>query len=223
MADRLRRRIPGDWAERLQLGLVLVLQLAIAAVLAGALFEGRWLLAFVAALVLGLTFLPAVLERQLGVQLPVELTLFNTVFLYAAFGLGEVRQFYERFWWWDLMLHSLSAVVLGLTGFVLTYIFHMTQRIHMSPSLVALVSFGFAVTLGTLWELFEYFMDLLFGLHMQRGSLNDTMTDLLVDTIGALAAASVGYFYVKDGDSLIGARVIRAFVDKNPHIFRHRR
>ena len=126
------------WAERLQLGAAWFLQLAILGVLIGSLIESQWLVAFTAAAVLALTFLPAVIERQLSVQLPVEFTLVNTVFLYAAFGLGEVRQFYARYWWWDLLLHSFSALVMGLIGFLLVYVFYSTHRIRMAPGYVAL-------------------------------------------------------------------------------------
>jgi len=209
-----------DRAERIQVWATLVLQLAIAAVLASALWEARWLLAFTAAVVLSLTFLPATIERSFSLQLPVELTLLNALFLYAAFGLGEVRRFYQRFWWWDLLLHSLSAFLIGLVGFLLVHTFLRTRRIRAAPFYVALVSFGFAMTLGTLWEVFEYLMDWGFGFNMQKSGLDDTMTDLIVNTAGAALAAWFGYRYVKGGDSHIADRVIRRFLAKNPHLFR---
>ena len=207
------------WAERLQLGAAWFLQLAILGVLIGSLIESQWLVAFTAAAVLALTFLPAVIERQLSVQLPVEFTLVNTVFLYAAFGLGEVRQFYARYWWWDLLLHSFSALVMGLIGFLLVYVFYSTHRIRMAPGYVALFSFGFAVTLGTLWEIFEFIMDFSFGFNMQKSGLVDTMTDLMVDAAGGLVAAWLGYHYVKDGDSHIADRLVRRLLAKNPGRF----
>ena len=209
-----------DWADRLQLWISLVLQLAIAGVLAGSILEQQWLVAFTAVIVLALTFLPAAIERQLGLQLPVEFTLITCLFLYAAFGLGEVRQFYHKFWWWDLLLHSFSALVMGLTGFLLVYVFYSTRRIRMAPLYVALVSFGFAMTIGTLWEISEFLMDWGFGFNMQKSGLVDTMTDLMVDAGGGLLAAWIGYHYVKHGDSLIADRIIRRFVAKNPRFFK---
>lgn len=211
------------WAERLQLGATVVLQLAIVGVLVGSLVEKQWLVAFTAAAVLALTFLPAAIERQLDVQLPVEFTFINTLFLYAAFGLGEVRQFYARYWWWDLLLHSVSAMVMGLIGFLLVYVFYSTHRIRMAPGYVALFSFGFAVTLGTLWEIFEFLMDWSFGFNMQKSGLVDTMTDLMVDAAGGLIAAWIGYHYVKDGDSRVADRLVRRFLAKNPGLFKRSR
>lgn len=211
---------PSEWPDRLQAWLALLLQFAILAVLAGALLEQRWLVAFTAAVVFGLTFLPAIIARQLKVRLPIEFTLINGLFLYAAFALGEVRDFYQRFWWWDLLLHSVSALMFGLIGFLLVYVFYSSQRVRMSPFYVALFSFVFALSLGTLWEIFEFLMDWGFGFNMQKSGLNDTMTDLMVDAAGGLLAALIGYHYVRGGDSLLGDRLIRRFVDRNPHLFR---
>ncbi len=212
-----------DWVERLQAWVTLLLQLALLGLTAGALVEGRWLVAFAAAAVLLLTFLPAVIEHEFHLRLPVEFTFLNALFLYAAFGLGEVRQFYERFWWWDLMLHSVSAVVLGWIGFLSVYVVYHGRRLRIAPFYVAAGSFGFAVTLGTLWEIFEYLMDHFFGFNMQKSGLDDTMTDLIVDAGGALLAAWSGYHYIKNGDSLIAERLIRRFVARNPRLFPPRR
>ena len=211
--------LPDDRVERIQLGIALLLQLAILGVVAGSLFRQQWPIAFTGSVVLILTFVPAIIERQLNVRLPVEFTLITCVFLYASFGLGEVRNFYHKYWWWDLMLHSFSALVMGLIGFLLIYVFYMTNRIRLAPVYVAMVAFGFAVTVGTLWEVFEFLMDWFFSLNMQKSGLIDTMTDMLVNIAGAILAALIGYTYVKGGDSLIADRITRRFVAKNPRLF----
>ena len=72
-----------------------VLQLVIAAVALGAALRGNWLVAFAGAVILLLTFTPAIIERQLRLALPVEFTLLTSVFLFASFVLGEVGDFYE--------------------------------------------------------------------------------------------------------------------------------
>ncbi|MEF8792573.1 hypothetical protein [Thiohalorhabdus sp.] len=220
MINRLRTRWRSwQWPERLQFLTVAVLQLAIGGLLIGALVEGRWLVAFTAAVFLALTFLPALIERQLAVQIPVELTLVTCVLLYAAFGLGEVQAFYHRFWWWDLLLHSFSAFVRGLIGFLLVYSLHQTRRVALSPLYFAATAFGFAVTLGTLWEIVEYGMDWGFGFNMQKSGLDDTMTDLMVDVAGAAVAAWIGYGYVKGGNSRLADRLFRRVVASNPRLF----
>jgi len=208
-----------DWSERIQSWMALVFQAALVVVIAGALYEQRWFLVFTSFLCLVLMFLPALVARSLGAKLPVEFSLATCSFLYASFALGELRDFYQRFWWWDLMLHSLSAIVLGIIGFLVVYSFHMTNRIKAAPVYLAIFSFGFALTLGTLWEIFEFTMDGALGLNMQKSGLVDTMTDLIVDAIGGLLAAWIGYWYVKGGDSLFADRFVRRFVAKNPRLF----
>lgn len=208
------------WSTSVQIGLSRALQLAIFAVLLVALWQRQWLVAFTALVVLALTFLPALIEHQLSVHLPVEFTLASSLFLYASFGLGEVRGFYRRFWWWDMLLHSVSALVMGLIGFLLVYIFYSTYRIRMAPLYVGMMSFGFAVTVGTLWEIFEFCMDWAFGFNMQKSGLVDTMTDLMVDTLGALLAALLGYRYTRRGDAALAAPLVRRFVEENPELLR---
>lgn len=205
-----------DWADTIQLWVAMLLQLVMLLLFVAMVIEQRWLLAFDSVLVLVLSFMPSIIARQLKVQLPVEFTLFCCVFLFSAFVLGEVRDFYERFWWWDLMLHSISALVMGLLGFLMVYIFHQTQKIKLAPIYIALITYGCAVTVGTLWEIFEYSMDVGFGFHMQENNLHDTMTDLIVDSMGAMLAAWLGYHYVKDGDSRIVDRILRRFLERNP-------
>ena len=207
------------WSYRIQAITSVFLQLAIALLVVILLLKGVWLSAFAGAMIFTLTFVPAFLERQLSVHLPIEFTLLTTLFLYASFALGEVGDFYTRFWWWDLMLHSLSSLTIGIMGFLAIYVFHMTHRVHMAPIYIASMTFCLTVTMGTLWELLEFSLDWSLQLTMQKSGLVDTMTDLMVDVMGALIAAVLGYLYVRNGDSLIVDRLINYFVAKNPKLF----
>ncbi len=201
---------PDSWVDRIEMIVASVLQLGIAAVVVGALVEKQYLVAFNGAFVLFLSFAPAMIERRLRVPLPVELTLITCVFLFASFALGEVRGFYEKFWWWDLALHGLSALTVGIIGFLSIYVFYMTHRISVAAGWIATITFSIAVTVGTLWEMFEFLMDWYFGFNMQKSGLPDTMTDLLINAAGAAIAAAIGYFYVYGEDSLFGRRLIQA-------------
>jgi hypothetical protein len=199
-----------SWIDHVELAIALALQFGILVITVGALYERQWLGAFSGTVVLLLTFAPAMIEHRLRVALPVEITLITCVFLYASFGLGEVRDFYERFWWWDLLLHGVSALIVGSIGFMGIYVFYMTKRIQVLPGWLATITFALAVSLGTTWEIFEFLMDWFFGLNMQKSGLVDTMTDLMINATGAAVAAVTGYLYVYDQDSLIGRRLIRA-------------
>lgn len=195
--------------NRIELIAAAILQISIAIISLGALIEGMWLVAFSGAAILLLTFAPAMIERRLRVPLPVEFTLLTCIILFASFVLGEVRDFYERIWWWDLALHGLSAMLMGFIGFLAVYVFHMTHRLKVKPLHVAAFTFGFAVTIGTLWEIFEFLMDWYVGTNMQKSGLVDTMTDLIINAFGALVAATTGFLYVKNGDSQLGRRLFK--------------
>lgn len=193
--------------DRIELLAAAILQTIIAAISITALFEGLWLVAFSGAAILLLTFAPAMIERRLRVPLPVEFTLLTCIILFASFVLGEVRDFYERIWWWDLALHGSSAMLMGFIGFLAIYVFHMTNRLKIEPFHIAAFTFGFAVTIGTLWEIFEFLMDWFVGTNMQKSGLVDTMTDLIINAFGALVAATTGFFYVRNGDSQLGRKL----------------
>jgi len=214
-----KRFFPREKDELLQFIIAILLQVAILLAIVGSFFRQQWLVAFTGSAILTLTFMPAIIERRFNIRLPIEFTLITCLFLFASFGLGEASHFYQKYWWWDLMLHSFSSLVMGLTGFLFIYVFYMTHRIRLAPIYVAIISFGCAVTMGTLWEVFEFLMDWFFGFNMQKSGLIDTMTDLLVNIAGAVLAALIGYTYVKGGDSLIADRIIRHFVKKNPRFF----
>ena len=137
---------------------------------------------------------------------------------------GEVLDFYYRYWWWDiLLLHAQSGFLLGITGFLLVYVLNANENINfdLSPGFIALFAAMFAVSMGTIWEIFEYLMDQSFNLNMQKSGLHDTMSDLIVDSIGALVIAVMGYGFLKthETDSFL-ERWIDHFVEDNPRMFK---
>ncbi len=210
MTDQDSRQNTERWIDRVELGIATVLQAIILVIAIASLVQARWLDAFNATIILALTFAPAMFEHRLRLALPVELTLITCAFLFASFVLGEISDFYEKFWWWDLALHGVSALTIGLIGFLGIYVFHMTRRIDVAAGWIATITFAIAVSVGTLWEIFEFLMDWYFGFNMQKSGLVDTMTDLLINATGAAVAAAIGYFYVYKEDSLLGRRLLRA-------------
>ena len=209
---------PGlDRADRIQLYISYGLQLILVGQAVWALASQNWLALFLSVLSLLLTALPALLRRSLRVYLPIEFDLTTVVFVFASLQLGEIRAYYVRFWWWDLVLHTWAGFIMGLFGFVLVYVLNREQRLHLTlaPFFVGLFSFAFAMTLGVLWEIFEYAVDHLFGMNMQKSGLPDTMGDLIVNTIGATIVSVLGYFYVRGGDSMLFDRMVRRFLVRN--------
>lgn len=214
---------PGlDQANKIQLIISYILQLILLGTIGYSLYNQQWLNAFAVFGILFLTFLPKMLRHQFNVFLPIEFDFIAIIFIFAAFFLGEVHSYYTQYWWWDIILHSSSGFLLGIAGFLLIYILNEEKRIHlkMKPAFVALFAFAFAVMLGAVWEIFEFSMDTIFSVHMQKSGLLDTMSDLMVDTLGALVISLLGYFYIRTDKSLIFNRMIHKFVEKNQQIFR---
>jgi hypothetical protein len=158
---------------------------------------GNWQTAALSALTFAATFLPAFIERESEVHIPVEFAIALVVFVYMTLFLGEAQDFHERFAWWDLVVHSGSALVFGSVGFLILHTLVLGKKFTASAGTIALFTFCFAMAIGGVWEIFEFTVDHLFGLTMQDNSLVDTMWDLIVDALGALVAAGFAFAYVK--------------------------
>jgi uncharacterized membrane protein YjdF len=217
-----------DRAARIHWWVVSILQVIMAVGFVGALYEQQWLNALVIAGIITLMFVPGPLQRRLKLRIPPEFELLALVFVFAALFLGEVRDYYARYWWWDIALHTSSGLLLGILGFLLVYVLNEDDRIdlHMQPRFVALFAFVFAVAVGALWEIFEFAMDQVFGLNMQKpmlgdpSGLTDTMWDLIVDTLGAAVISLAGWWYMHRRERSFIEGWIRKFIERNPRLFR---
>ena len=138
----------------------------------------------------GVLLLPSLLQHKFRIEIPNLMTIILVLFVFAAVYLGEVRSFYYRFAFWDKLLHTFSGVMLGAASFSVLQILHDTEKIRLRASLIALFAFCFAMAAGETGEL-------LIG----RAALMDTMTDLIVDSIGALAISIIGYFSIRRDNS----------------------
>ena len=184
-----------------------------------AIYEQQWETLFVTILTFALTFAPLQFQRLYHVKIPVFFTSAIIVFTYSALFLGEIGNFYERVWWWDILLHGGAAIGFGLIGFIMILMLFRGDKYAAPPIALAWFAFCFAMTIGVLWEVFEFGMDALFGLNMQKSGLADTMYDLIVDTFGAFVGASAGFFYLK-GRWFGGlAGMINEFVETNQDLF----
>lgn len=182
--------------------------------------------AMVAAVAVGvgvLTLLPIYVQRVIDVRIPPGFLVAIAAFLMATLYLGEVKDYYESIWWWDIMLHVGSAIGFGLTGVILMLILVRGNRLTAAPITVSFFAFCFAVMIGVLWEILEFTMDQTLGTNTQKSGLDDTMWDLIVDCLGALVGAAAGWIYLKDEQGWILTDMIRQFVGGNRHLFRGKR
>lgn len=156
-------------------------------------------------------FLPAMLEKRFRISIPSRMYIIFVVFLFGAIVLGEIRDFYYRIAHWDVILHAFSGVMLAALGFSIVSLLNKSERVavNLSPHFVALFAFCFAVSLGVIWETYEFLADGLLGLNMQkfaledktllvgRAALVDTMEDLIVDALAAFGVSIFGYVSMK--------------------------
>ncbi len=199
------------------LRVVLLLEIIIA------LFYGDLAVVFYASLTFVLTFTPAIIERNFRIGLPPEFEFIIIIFIFAAIFMGHIWDYYNTFWWWDVMLHSGSGFILGFVGFMMLYILYDNDKINASPFTIMLFSFCFAVALATVWEIFEFFMDETFGFNMQKSGLQDTMWDLVVATMGSLIISAAGYVYLKKVEIPLFEWIILKFKDENPTLFKRKK
>jgi len=172
--------------------------------------------------------LPGFIQRKMGFVVDQRLIVVISLFIFAGSFLGQAFSFFDRFSWWDTMLHTISGIILGLIAFALTSALNSSEKseLKLNPFYVALFSFTFAIAIGALWEIAEYLMDWFFQTTMQcwnedattyltgnpayqNVALIDTMEDLIVDTIGALSVSVVGYFYLSKGKPFMEAKKIK--------------
>jgi len=184
-----------------------------------ALMTQQWANAFVIVAAFTLTLLPAIFSNRFHIQLPQSFLAAISLFLFATLFLGEIFDFYNKFWWWDVLLHGSSAVGFGIVGFLFVFYLFQGDRYDAPPWALAVIAFCVALSIGALWEIFEFAMDQIFGLNMQKSGLVDTMWDLLVDTIGASFGAISGFFWLK-GRTLGLSGMIDEFIQNNRALFR---
>lgn len=156
-------------------------------------------------------FLPSVIQKKFKLAIPGYMFVLYFIFLYCAIYLGEVRNFYYAVPHWDTMLHTFSGAMLGALGFTIAELLSDSpnQKVQLSPFFIAFFGFCFAIAAGAIWEIYEYTIDSIMKLNMQkyafedgtfkigRAALNDTMKDIIVDVIGALIIAVLGYIIKK--------------------------
>ena len=199
-----------------------IVWLILAAATIFALLTQHWSNVFVTVTALWLTILPPLFSERFKIRLPLSFLAAISLFVFGTLFLGEVFNFYERFWWWDVLLHGASAVGFGVIGFLFVFYLFQGELYDAPPWAVSAFAFCFALAIGALWEIFEFAMDQIFGLNMQKSGLVDTMWDLIVDTIGAFIGAFSGFIWLK-GQRTGPAGMIEEFISHNRSLYRRLR
>lgn len=160
-----------------------ILRLAVIAMLVAQVFNRNYENVALCVLTLILFMLPSVFERRLHIDLPDTLEIIILLFIFAAEILGEIQSYYIKFPYWDTILHTLNGFLCAAIGFAMVDILNRRGHVslHLSPFYMAVVAFCFSMTIGVLWEFFEFSMDRLFLMDMQKDTILNAISTVNLD------------------------------------------
>lgn len=138
---------------------------------------------FICFLTLVLFIMPYIIERKFKIDIPDFLEIIILLFIFSAEILGEMNSFYTIFPRWDSILHTVNGFVMGAIGLSLIELLNNSKdvKIKLSPIFVAIVSFCFSMTIGVCWEFFEFGMDRMFNLDMQKDHVVEEIYSVTFD------------------------------------------
>ena len=149
---------------------------------------------FLCALTLLLLIMPSLMQITFRVELPTTLEIIILIFIFAAEILGEIREFYLIFPFWDTALHTLNGFLAAAIGFSLVDLLNRSERtvFNLSPLFTAIVAFCFSMTIGVVWEFFEFGMDQLAGFDMQKDTVIHVIRSVTLDPAGHNVPYEIG-------------------------------
>lgn len=125
---------------------------------------------------------PSFVKKNFGIELPSALEIVILLFIFAAEILGEMGNYYTKVPYWDTILHTVNGFLCAAIGFALSDILNRNENIKfkMSPMFLAIVAFCFSMTIGVLWEFFEFFCDVFLNSDMQKDRIVSSITSTLM-------------------------------------------
>lgn len=178
----MKRKKSKDWLnveyrhiqnKRLVVTVYFLLRLLVIATMVAQAFNGNYENVYTCVLALILFMIPSIIERRLHIDLPDTLEIIILLFIFAAEILGEIQEYYVLIPFWDDCLHTLNGFLFAAVGFSLVNILNRNKRImlQLSPFYMAVMAFCFSMTIGVLWEFFEWGMDTFFAKDMQKDTI----------------------------------------------------
>lgn len=167
-------------------GVYIVLRGLVILALIRQIMNGNYENAFLCVLTLILLVVPSLIQLKLKVELPTVLEIILLLFIFAAEILGEIHAFYIKIESWDTILHTMNGFLMAAIGFALVDILNRQKKLtfHLSPMFMAIVAFCFSMTIGVLWEFFEFAMDYFFMLDMQKDTIVTGISSVMLDPTG---------------------------------------
>lgn len=185
--DRLRQRKEqnrAQWEQHRATTIVyILLRVIVILALVSAVLRGVWESVFICVLTLLLFTLPAFVEKRFRVELPDTLQIVILFFIFATQILGELEAWYVRYTGWDTLMHTTNGFLCAAVGFCLVDLLNRSERvgISLSPLYLSIVAFCFSMTVGVLWEFFEFSMDFFLLQDMQKDTVIHTISSVALD------------------------------------------
>ena len=172
--------------SKLTLAIYLFLRFLIIVCMILEIIRGNWNNVFLCVLTLVLYLIPYLIDKKLNIDLPSTLDIIILLFIFSAEILGEIQNFYGIIPYWDTILHTINGFLCAAIGLSLIDILNRSKNIgiNLSPIFVSIVAFCFSMTIGVLWEFFEYGFDKTLNLDMQKDSIVSSISSVSLNQDG---------------------------------------
>lgn len=156
-------------------------------------FNGNWDNVFLCGLTLILFMIPTFVHKRLHIEMPTTLEVIILLFIFAAEILGEIQEYYLIFEQWDTMLHTINGFLMAAIGFSLIDILNQSENFSMSlsPTFVAIFAFCFSMTIGVLWEFYEFGADVFLHTDMQKDTIIQSISSVVLNPEGRNVAVTI--------------------------------
>ncbi|MGL4608004.1 MAG: hypothetical protein ACRCU3_11125 [Eubacteriaceae bacterium] len=196
-----RKKLKERWTDfleiakenKLKTAVYFILRFLVVVVLIAEVFNKNYNNVFLCILTLILFMIPAFVNKKMHIILPNTLEIIVLFFIFGAEIMGEINEYYLIFPRWDDMLHTMNGFLCAAIGFSLIDILNRNENVKfsLSPAFVALVAFCFSMTVGVLWEFFEFGMDVFFKTDMQKDTILPMISSVLFNPTGANVAVTL--------------------------------
>jgi len=156
-------------------------------------------------LALFLFTIPTIISERYKIGIPSVLESIIYFFIFATTILGEINNFYGIIPFWDTLLHTLNGFLCAGIGFSLIDLLNQnSKKVNLSPLYVAIVAFCFSMTIGILWEFFEFSADMVVRTDMQKDRIVQSISTVELNQSGENIPIKVSNIekteiYTKDG------------------------
>ena len=203
--------------KRSSLAIYLILRFLVIVCMVLQLLKGNINNALLCLLSLILLFAPLFIQNKFAITLPSGLEITIYFFIFAAEILGEINNFYGIIPYWDTILHTINGFLAAAVGFSLIDLLNKNSKnVNLSPFYLCLVAFCFSMTIGVLWEFFEYSSDKFLDMDMQKDTVVKKISSVTLNPSGknkAIVVSSIGKTVIYDENGYILETIDGGYLD----------